>query len=259
MTTLLEMLQVPGGIRVEFQPMLLMAKDAPVLYALEALSRGPVGSSIERADVLFEYARRKGEEPQIDVLCIGAALTAAADLPGEPTISMNVHGSTLSDIDGFADLFLGMAESRGIAPNRLMIEIVEHRTPWVMANFDKSLAELREAGVRIAVDDLGIGASNLRMVVDCRPDHLKVDRYIVKGCSGDPVRATAIASMALLANSIGASAIAEGIENNDDLDMVISLGVQIVQGWLFAPAMPALDLAFTPYLVPQPIEKGLPR
>lgn len=246
--TLLDTLKKPGSIRIEFQPILTVKDGTARLYALEALARGPRGSSVERPDVLFEYARRKGEESRLDVVCIVEAIVRAATLPGTPAISMNVHGSTLSDDRVFVQRFLGAAEAFGIAPERLMLEIVEHRACWDMKALDCALGRLRDAGVRIAVDDLGVGASNFRMVVDCRPDHLKIDRYIVAGCGRDAVRASVIGSIAHLARSIGASAIAEGIEDELDLDLVTSLGVQIVQGWLFAPAMPAHELAKTPYL-----------
>ena len=91
------------------------------------------------------------------------------------------------------------------------------------------------------------------MIVDCRPDHLKIDRYIVNGCAGDPVRAAVIGSIVNLADSIGASAIAEGIEHDDDLEVVTSLGLRIVQGWLFAPAMPPDELSQTAYLESNPL------
>jgi len=246
--TLLDTLKRPGAIRIEFQPMLTVTNGQTKLYALEALARGPVGSSIERPDILFEYARRKGEESQLDCLCIAQAIKLGAELPGAPPISINVHGSTLSACDDFVKKFLGAADAYGIAPERLMLEIVEHRAPWVMESFQSTLGALRDAGVRIAVDDLGVGASNFRMIVDCRPDHLKVDRYIVNGCTTDAMRAAVIASIVSLADSIGASPIAEGIENQEDLDVVTSLGVSIVQGWLFAPAMPPDVLARSAYL-----------
>lgn len=246
--TLLDTLRKPGSIRIEFQPMLTIADGTARLYALEALARGPAGSSIERPDVLFEYARRKGAESRLDVMCIAEAIARAATLPGAPVISMNVHGSTLSDDAGFTSRFLAAAEAFGITPDRLILEIVEHRACWDMVSFERALGSLRDAGVRIAVDDLGVGASNFRMIVDCRPDHLKIDRYIVAGCGRDTVRASVIASIVHLARSTGASAIAEGIEDELDLDLVTSLGVEIVQGWLFAPAMPAHELAKTVYL-----------
>ena len=256
--TLIDVLKRPGAIRIEFQPMVSIRNGRPRLYALEALTRGPRGSSVERPDVLFEYARRKGEESQVDGLCIAEALASASSLPGDPSISINVHGSTLSNIPHFAEHFLDAAESYEIAPDRLMLEIVEHRAPWVMESFQSTLGTLRDAGVRIAVDDLGVGASNFRMIVDCRPDHLKVDRYIADGCSRDPVRAAVIASIVNLADSIGASPIVEGIEHEDDLDVVAQLGIDIVQGFLFAPAMPAGELAQTAYLdAPRAAKKGI--
>lgn len=249
--TLIDTLKRPGAIRVEFQPMLCVRTGRPRLYALEALARGPRGSSVERPDVLFEYARRKGEESQVDAICIAEALASAATLPGKPRISINVHGSTLGNVPHFAEHFLDAAESYEISPDRLMLEIVEHRAPWTMDSFQSTLGVLRDAGVRIAVDDLGVGASNFRMLVDCRPDHLKVDRYIADGCSRDSVRAAVIASIVSLADAIGARPIVEGIEHEDDLEVVTNLGVNIVQGFLFAPAMPASELAQTAYLESQ--------
>jgi len=246
--TLIDTLKRPGAIRIEFQPMVCIRSGRPRLYALEALARGPRGSNVERPDVLFEYARRKGEESQVDSICIAEALASAATLPCKPRISINVHGSTLGNVPHFAEHFLDAAESYEIAPERLMLEIVEHRAPWTMESFQTTLAILRDAGVRIAVDDLGVGASNFRMLVDCRPDHLKVDRYIAHGCSRDPVRAAVIASIVSLADAIGAKPIVEGIEHDDDLDVVRDLGINIVQGFLFAPAMPASELAQTTYL-----------
>ena len=253
--TLLDTLKRPGAIRIDFQPMISIRNGRPRLYALEALARGPRGSSVERPDVLFEYARRKGEESQVDGICIAQALASAASLPGDPSISINVHGSTLSNCDGFAERFLDAAASFEISPDRLMLEIVEHRAPWVMESFRSTLDRLRDAGVRIAVDDLGVGASNFRMIIDCRPDHLKVDRYIVNGCAGDPIRTGVIASIVSLGQAIGAVPIAEGIEHDEDLDVITDLGVEIVQGWLFAHAMPPSELAQTAYLESYPTAK----
>ena len=88
--------------------------------------------------------------------------------------------------------------------------------------------------------------------VDCRPDHLKIDRYIVHECAGDPVRTAVIASIVALGDAIGASPIAEGIESETDLEVVHGLGVEIIQGWLFAPAMEAQELAKTAYLEAAP-------
>jgi EAL domain-containing protein (putative c-di-GMP-specific phosphodiesterase class I) len=237
--TLLDQLVEPGVISVEFQPILDVSDGRTSLYAFEALARGPAGSSLARPDVLFEYARRRGEESRLDLVVIREVFAAARMLVCEPCISINIHGSTLSNIEDFAEKFIVSAQAHGIDPKRLMLEIVEHRAPWTLETFRGTLDQLRSAGVRIAVDDLGIAASNFRMIVDCRPDHLKVDRYIVNGASHDRFRAAVLESIVTLANACDAAPIAEGIETADDLALVTRLGIHIVQGWYYAPSMPA--------------------
>lgn len=250
--TMIDELLEPGAIRIEFQPILTLNGTSARLYALEALSRGPRGTSMEKANVLFEYARRKGEEARIDLLCINAALAAAATLPREPHISINVHGSTLSSVPRFTATFLDMAATHGIAPARVMFELVEHRAPWCINTLQSTLGELREAGVRIALDDLGVGASNFHLFVDCRPDHIKVDRYLVKGCANDLYRVAVLRSIVALSKACGATPIAEGVEVHDDLVTLQELGIRHVQGWMFSPSLPPAELAESRFLNDSP-------
>jgi EAL domain-containing protein (putative c-di-GMP-specific phosphodiesterase class I) len=251
--TILDDLTAPGAIRMEFQPIVELAArgpeltgGAPRLYMLEALARGPRKTTMERPDVMFEYARRKGVEPQLDMICIAEALASFASLPGETDLSVNVHSSTLASVPDFTRKVLDCANAYGIAPRRLMLELVEHRNRWTAEPFHRALAELREAGIRVAVDDLGMGASNYHRFVDCRPDHIKIDRSIVAGCSTDAWRGAVLASVVSLAGTVGATPIAEGVENCADLQTLEDLGIRHVQGWLFARAMPASELARSP-------------
>jgi len=245
-TAILNRLRQPGAIRVEFQPIFRVHADSLEVYAYEALSRGPRGTSMERPAVMFDYARRKGAEATIDLLCIAEALVAATTLPGQPLISLNVHGATLASVEDFTLRVLGTADAVGITPDRLMLEVVEHRTPWIVDAFRTTLDELRDAGVHIAVDDLGIGASNFQMVVDCHPDHLKIDRYVVHGCSRDPWRRAVLQSVVALARECNALLIGEGVEEVADLEVLLDAGIDVVQGWLYAASKPALELAINP-------------
>ncbi|MGN6183526.1 MAG: EAL domain-containing protein [Thermoanaerobaculia bacterium] len=249
-TVMLDELRQPGALRCEFQPIFRFEGETRSLYALEALTRGPRDTSMERPDVLFEYARRKGEEVNIDLMCIRLALSEAAKLPGSPRISVNLHASTLQA--DFPRVLMQLAESNGIAPRRLMLEIVEHRCAWNVPAMRRTLDELGEAGVLIALDDLGVGASNYHMLIDCRPDHLKIDRYIVSGCSRDRYRAAVLRSIVALGVASDATPIAEGVEEEDDLDALRSLGIHCVQGWLYAPSLPVEQLIHSPLLKPQP-------
>jgi EAL domain-containing protein (putative c-di-GMP-specific phosphodiesterase class I) len=244
--TIVDDLIVPGAIRMEFQPIVEITADGPRLYMLEALARGPRGTTMERPDVMFEYARRKGVEPQLDMICIAEALASFASLPGELDLSVNVHSSTLASIPDFARKVVECANAYGIAPRRLMLELVEHRNRWAAAPFQRALDEIRDAGIRIGLDDLGMGASNYHLFVDCRPDHIKIDRSIVAGCSDDAWRRAVLASVAGLAIAVGATPIAEGVETCADLAALDALGIRHIQGWLFARAMPAAELALSP-------------
>ncbi|HEX7830800.1 MAG TPA: EAL domain-containing protein [Thermoanaerobaculia bacterium] len=247
---ILDELRRPGALRIEFQPIFRFCGEHRSVYALEALTRGPHDTSMARPDVLFEYARRKGEESQMDLLCIDLALADAAKLPGSPRISMNIHGSTLCSVPHITRRLIESAESAGIEPRRLMLEIVEHRSDWDLNTMRRTLDELGEAGVLIALDDLGVGASNYHMLIDCRPDHLKIDRYIVTGCSRDRYRQAVLRSIVMLGRASDATPIAEGVEDEDDLDVLRSLGIDCVQGWLYAPSLPAEQLMTSPLLNP---------
>jgi EAL domain-containing protein (putative c-di-GMP-specific phosphodiesterase class I) len=256
--TLLGRLSQPGALRIEFQPIVTVDSDTITLYALEALSRGPRGTAMERPDVLFEYARRKGCETDLDFFCMVEILRAAATLPGTPLISINVHGATIA-ANGFADSFLRLASVSGIASDRVMLEILEHETAAPRGPLRANLADLRAAGVRIALDDFGVGSSNFHRLLDCRPDHLKIDRRVVLGCSRDPWRMAILRSFAALAKSCWAHPVAEGVEEACDLEVLLDFGIDTVQGWLYSRSMTPSAIARSAFLEPQPRQRRTSR
>lgn len=241
MSSLLDQLLTPGAIRIEFQPIVRVHPGHVVLYGVEALARGPRGTSVESADVLFEYARRRGAEANVDMVCIAEAFASYPHLPARTLLSINVHGATLAGTPDFARRVLDGAAAYGIAPDLLMFEVLEHRQPWAIETFLSTLDDLRRAAVRIALDDIGSGASNFRMLVECRPDHLKIDRHIVSGCANDRWRQAALQSIATLGRACGAVPVAEGVETEDELETLIEIGIDTVQGWLYGRSAPPGD------------------
>jgi EAL domain-containing protein (putative c-di-GMP-specific phosphodiesterase class I) len=241
--TLLERLLAPGALTVVFQPILEAQPEGWRVHAYEALVRGPRGTNAESADVMFEYVRRKRAEPVVDRECFARALETVAQLPGEPPISLNVHASTLGRDRDFPAFVADAAARHGIATRRLMIEIVEHAPCWNGPSFVSALGALREQGMRVALDDIGLGQSNYRMILECRPDCFKVDRYIVTGAGADPHHQAVLRSIEQLARSFGALTVAEGIVACDDLEAVLEAGITLVQGFLLAPPAPAADIA----------------
>lgn len=244
--SLLERILEPGALRVLFQPVLEAEADRLRIHYLESLVRGPEGTSVEAPEILFDYASRKNAAAAVDRACVSAILANARVLPPGSTLGINVHASTLAHDPEFLSFLGDTASLNLIDPSRVVIEIVEHAPPWDMAAFRTSLEGLRDIGVRIALDDVGLGHSNFLMILECRPEYFKIDRYFVADSPRDFHRRVVLASIAELAARFGAQTIAEGVETQAELDAVRSLGIRLVQGWLFGPARPAAHLWVPP-------------
>lgn len=241
----------PGGITPVYQPVFRVGEGAPEVHSVECLARGPKGTNFESAAVLFEYVRLKREESLVDRACIAAALRGASGLPPATALSINVHASTLGRDHGFVDFLRSTAAATGVALPRLTIDIVEHAPPWDGVSFLATIEQLRELDMRIALDDVGLGQSNFKMLLDVEPDYLKVDSWFVEGCAGDPRRRAVIASLQSLAQTFEAELIAEGVTNQADGDALHALGVTLMQGFYFAAPLTSDELSHTTHF-PRP-------
>jgi EAL domain-containing protein (putative c-di-GMP-specific phosphodiesterase class I) len=241
-SSLLDVLVAPGALRPVFQPIVDVSGTTPRLHALEGLTRGPVGTELESADVLFDCVRRRGWEQLVDRICIDNALDVARAFPATTRFSLNVHLATLVGSHGFVNSLAAALDRNGVSPTRLTLEIVEHAAPCATGVLAQALDRLRSSGIQIALDDIGSGASNFRMLVDLRPDYVKIDRYIIDGINGDPYRRAVVESIVELGGRIGARVVVEGVAVPAQLTLLRSLGVKLAQGHLFACAAGASEL-----------------
>ncbi len=229
------------GLSVVFQPIFEITRRGVRLHALESLSRGPKGTPWEQPDVLFDRVRAEGAEVVADRACVQNALREAGALPGEPNLAVNVHACTL-ELDGEFPVFLqDVAREHGISTERVTVEIIEY-SPVSHQGLCRALFGLRRLGVRIALDDIGAGDSNYRRMLDCRPDYFKIDRYFVQGAHQDAYRRAVLESVAELARKFGARVVAEGVEERADLELLESVGIDLVQGFLLCRPLAARQL-----------------
>ena len=242
MTTksLLHTLLAPGALRTVMQPIVELRNGEPHPVAYECLTRGPRNSNLEQANVLFEYVRLKHDEPAVDRACVATALRSAR-CDAAASLSLNIHAATLARDSGFVAFLLDAARESAIDARRLIVEILEYAPAWNAALLP-ALARLRAAGVRIALDDIGLGHSNFRMILDVQPEVFKIDRYFVDGCHADRRRLAVIASICQLAGAFGAVTIAEGIEDPRDVAPLVQCGVSLFQGYFFGrPVEPTIE------------------
>ena len=226
---------LPGGLRVLFQPIFEADGEDIQIHALECLCRGPKGSAIERGDSLFRFVRALKQECAVDRHCILSALREAALLPRRVQMNLNVHAATIVQDPDLVKFITWSARAHAIETSRIVIEIIQHGPATDTPAFVRKLDELRGAGLRIALDDIGTGYSSLRSILEWRPDFFKIDRVLVAGAGEDRTRQAALRSIVALAKGFGARVIAEGVELGPEFAAVRDAGIHLVQGFLLAP------------------------
>jgi diguanylate cyclase (GGDEF)-like protein len=187
-----------------------------------------------------------------DIVGIGrwVLAQACADLAqyrrdhGQPDLWMSVNVSPLQLIDPtFVDLVLQVLSQHDLPARSLILEITEQAAVTSPAVVNEVLEALRAQGVRIALDDFGVGFSSLRYLRELPVDLIKIDRSFVidTGDKGDSM----LGAIVSLANRMALTVIAEGIEQPEQLRRLQRLGSLAGQGYLFARPMPIEHAAMT--------------
>lgn len=111
----------------------------------------------------------------------------------------------------------------------MVVEVVEHEG-GAEAALVAAVTRLKQAGLKVAVDDFGEGAANLRRVLQLQPHFVKLDRWFVQGAEDDPARRAVLSAMAGFGADTGIRIIAEGVESARQLQTVKACGIELAQG-----------------------------
>lgn len=125
-----------------------------------------------------------------------------------------------------------------VAPERIVVELTEHSEVTDYAALTRRLAALREAGVRLAVDDTGAGFASLRHILQLHPDLIKLDLALTRDVDTDPARRALAAALVTFGDEIGASVVAEGVETSGELTVLRDLRVDAAQGYYLGRPQP---------------------
>ncbi|HEY4037581.1 MAG TPA: EAL domain-containing protein [Burkholderiaceae bacterium] len=157
-----------------------------------------------------------------------------------PPIAINVSGVQLRQI-GCVDGLLAVIQQSGMMPSDIEIEVTETGLLDMSATSRENLLRLREAGVKIALDDFGVGFSSLSHLRELPISRLKIDRSFTVDCMRDARTLTIVKAVIEMARSLGLSVTAEGIETQAQQTWMQHLGCESAQGFLFARPMSAED------------------
>lgn len=229
-----------GSFHAVFQPVYRLGDGR--LRAVEALTRFDTELA-EPPDVWFGLARQSGQEVELDLAAIEAALLAAdAVLPDDVDLTLNCSPATICD-DRLASL-LDRCPSRGI-----ILEITEHAMVDDYRQLEEILPALRARGISLAVDDTGAGFASLRHILRLSPDIIKLDISLTQGLRHDPVRRTLAECLVRFASRTGSELFAEGIEDPADLAEWRELGADAAQGYLLGRPGPLPYADVSPAIV----------
>jgi EAL domain-containing protein (putative c-di-GMP-specific phosphodiesterase class I) len=169
------------------------------------------------------------------------ACAEAARWPSTIRVAVNVSAEQLHDPQ-FATTVVSALSHAGLPPHRLELEVTES---VFMREGTKAIAVLEQIlalGVRLALDDFGTGYSSLGYLSKTKFSTIKVDRSFVQGAAKNlPESLAIIRAVVALADSLGMSTTAEGVETDDECEMIKGLGCRKIQGYLFGRPMPAAE------------------
>jgi diguanylate cyclase (GGDEF)-like protein/PAS domain S-box-containing protein len=168
---------------------------------------------------------------------------AASDLEAwRSTVSINVSPRQLAEKQ-FPSLVADVIGETGISPDHIWLEITEGTLMRDPESAIRALGLLRDQGVHISVDDFGTGYSSLSYLKQLPVECLKIDQGFVDGLAKSNESAAIVKAVIALAEALGLTCIAEGVETPEQLLTLQSLGCHLVQGYLFGHPLPAEALA----------------
>ncbi len=233
-----------GEISVAYQP--IVALDGGTAIGVEALARWthPERGSVA-PDQFIAVAEDAGLIAGIGTAVLRAACAQVAVWREEDrplTCHVNLSPHQVAD-RGLAACVAGVLEETGLPVEALVLEITESS---LMEGGEDALArlqELRQVGVRLVLDDFGVGYSSLGRLRTCPIDGLKVDRSFVADLDGDgPQDALIVSGIVQLARALGLTVVAEGIETPEQLTLLRRMGCRYAQGYLLARPLDAAAL-----------------
>lgn len=226
-------------VTMHFQP---IVTDSGNVFGHECLLRGlePDGSLINPGR-MFDTARSAGLLFHLDRAARIKAIEEAAALELDTNIFINFNPTSIYDPAYCLKSTMKAVDRSGIPPERIVFEVVESDEVTDTGRLLEILCFYREAGFKVALDDLGAGYSSLNLLTRMRPDFVKLDMDFTRGVDTNPYKALISSRIIELARDLEVSVVAEGVETEDQWRWLREHNADYAQGYFFArPASPPL-------------------
>jgi diguanylate cyclase (GGDEF)-like protein len=211
------------------------------LVGHEGLVRPTDLGAFKDATRLFVAAEAADRTVELDMVCLDVIAASAAGATAAGYLSLNLSPRSLETDQFRVSDVVSILQRHGITPGDVVLELTERETVGDIARLRDNLRACREAGMRIAADDVGAGNAGLRLLSEIAFDVVKIDLSLVQGGVLRDSASAVLRGIQELADRAHASVVAEGIETVEQLEVVRSLGIGLGQGYLLATPSPEVS------------------
>ncbi|MEH6572530.1 MULTISPECIES: EAL domain-containing protein [Pseudoalteromonas] len=229
--SLIENIIKTNDITIYFQPIFNLSTNQ--LSGYESLSRFFI-EPYKTPDIWFEDAEKLGLGEALEILAIQNTLHCLDQFDEKAYITINTSPQHI--LSGSIDKVL-----QSIDCNRIILEVTEHSPILDYQAMRTALQPLRSKGVRLAIDDVGAGYSSFQHILELEADIIKLDISLTQNINKDSRKFLLAKALCGFAKAINCSIVAEGIENQDELNTLRKLGVDNVQGYFIGRPAPIED------------------
>lgn len=223
-------------IHVLSQP--IMDLRSGEIFGWEILTRGPEATPFNSPADLFEYAHQTDLLGLLEILVVKKTLMEITERAIEEQVFVNLTSVTLKQ-PLFYDRLLEFLELfPSVRPERIIFEITERHPIRDFRGMAEIMKRYRDLGFRFALDDTGAGYASLQSISELNPEMIKIDRSLISHIDQGKVKQSLLRALMSIARDINCEVIAEGIEREEEADMLLRNAVTKAQGYYFAEPAP---------------------
>lgn len=231
-------------LEVWYQP--LYCLESGRFTAAEALTRLPDGKGgYFPADQVISLAERNGMAEPLGNYVLGVAcgfLHSAGKELGLEHMGINLSVQQLL-VGNSAGHLLDLIQSTGVDGGRITLEITESILIQSISQASETLDRLRASGIRIALDDFGVGYSSLNYLSYLPVDVIKIDRSLTRRIHADPKQHAMMHAIVDMAKINSLTVVAEGVETKEEQAVISAAGIEYIQGFYYARPMPEVEFS----------------
>lgn len=216
-------------IRVLFQPIFNFRKEE--IFGYEALSRGLSGTELENPEVLFDLASEIDSIWELEYLCKEKALSYVEKLKPEQKLFLNIEPKAIEDLRFD---FQKLVNKKGLILSNIVLEILEQTITKDFRLLQWIVNALKKQGISTCIDNFRLIHPSFQFIIKLKPSFVKLDISVTRDIDKDAVKQKLLLVIIESLKEMNTSIIASGIENKEEYDALLKMGINYGQGYFFS-------------------------